>query len=320
MPRRRLGRKIGEKSGLGAPWWNKADPERVLSAYFDGLSAEQLWAKVYNFDRDSHLALSALGRRFYDDSAARIRNHLADDFRKHADARKSELSDSDRLSRSTSFEFLLRDPDASIELARQRVSSAALKILADHPQQEDRPVFLRCLCADVNTLESAIACLRGLAAAGQGEDLAKISVLLSHSNPSVHAAAVRAYLALSPSCEDGVKDLLSEPSEYRVWTIIDHALCCDRCTLWPLLRPFLAHDNEDIRRLICHYGVQSLRRSGLRRLLRDYLGRDRFFYNVVVLLDRALYAPKLLRDAYARDEAEFFEKWRATATWQWEEN
>jgi hypothetical protein len=62
-----------------------------------------------------------------------------------------------------------------------------------------------------------------------------------------------------------------------------------------------------------------LTRPLLTKLLNDYLAGSSYYYNVVTLLDRALYAPAILREAYSREECEFFEKWRPSTTWEWQE-
>jgi len=140
--------------------------------------------------------------------------------------------------------------------------------------------------------------------------------LFTDPMPSIQAAAALAYLALSPSTVVGAKDLLAEPSEYLVWVLIRHALQTKE-SLWTLLKALLAHENENIRRLVCYYGVRVLTKPAMRKLLEEYLLRGRYFYNVVTLLDRALYSPKPMRDMYAREDEEFFERWTASATWHW---
>jgi hypothetical protein len=304
----------------GVPWWNKADPERVISACFDRLSADELWTRVCAFSEDSHLALRAVGRNFFAQSAPRIRADLSDDFQKQAEARKKKGSETTALLDFSSLLASYGDPTASIESARKRVRASALETLADHPHQVDRELFLRFLSADFGDWAQNVACLRGLASVGQANDREKFASLLSSEMPYVEAAAARAYLALSPSSVVGAKDLLNEPSEYRVWVVIRHALKSGKRSSWPLVKPLLGHETENIRRLACYYAVRALKKAAVVKLLNEYLARGFYFYNVVTLLDRALYAPRILRDAYTREEDDFFEKWRPVATWQWEEH
>lgn len=301
-----------------ASWWSKADPESVISAYFDRLSAEELWARVYTFGDDSQLALHAIGRCFFAQSVSQIRADLLDDFQKHAEAVKKNP----RTTSSVAVSALLSlygDPNASIEVARKRLRISALEILADHAHQADRQIFLRFLSADIGDFEQTVACLRGLSIAGQPEDREKFIPLLSDPIAYVQAAAARAYLTLSPNRVVGAKDLLNDPSEYRVWVVVRHSLKSGERAVWPLVQPLLGHENESIRRLVCYHAVQTLKPAAMEKLLNAYLARGRYFYNVVTLLDRALHAPRKLRGAYMQEEHDFFEKWRPSATWQWRE-
>lgn len=301
------------------PWWNKADADAVMSAYFDRLSADELWMRVDSFNDDSHLALRAIGRRFFAENVARIRADLHDDFQKRAEAVKKNKPANSGLLGISSLLSLYDDPNATIEFVRKRVRIAALEVLADHPDQSDRELFLKFLSAEFGDFGQAVACLRGLFSVGRAEDCEKFVPLLSDSMASIQAAAARAYLALSPSSVVAAKDLLEEPAEYRVWVVIRYALKSGERSLWPLLKPLLGHENENIRRLVCYYAVCTLNKAATEKLLNEYLGRGRYFYNVVTLLDRALYSPKVFRSSFLKEEREFFEKWRPSATWQWQE-
>jgi hypothetical protein len=170
---------------------------------------------------------------------------------------------------------------------------------------------------DIDDLWHAVHTLRGLAKVGNAEDRQKLVRLFADPMPAIQAAAARTYLALSPNTVTGAKDLLAEPSEYLVWVVVRHALQAEE-SLWSLLKPFLAHENENIRRLVCYYAVRVLKKAALKKLLDEYLSRGRYFYNAVTLLDRALYSPKKMREMYVRDDEEFFERWTTGATWRWQ--
>jgi len=228
------------------PWWNKADPDAVVSAYFDRLSADELWKRVCSFNDDSHLALRAIGRHFFAENVARIRADLHDDFQKRAEAVKKNNPENAGLLGISSLLSLHGDPNAAIESARERVRIAALEVLADHIDQSDRELFLKFLPAEFGGFAQTVACLRGLSGVGRAEDREKFVPLLSDSMAFIQAAAARAYLALSPSSVVAAKDLLNEPTAYRVWVVIRYALKTGERALWPLLKPLLGHDNDGL--------------------------------------------------------------------------
>lgn len=77
-------------------------------------------------------------------------------------------------------------------------------------------------------------------------------------------------------------------------------------SLWEVLRPLLRH--EDVRSFVCYYAVRTLRRVSLKRILDDYPKQGRYYYNVIVLLDRALYAFTRVRRYFLQNQRKHFEQ------------
>src|SRR5438552_2383646 len=132
--------------------------------------------------------------------------------------------------------------------------------------------------------------------------------LISSDQPSIESAATHAYLALSPNPIVAAKELLSEPSEVKLRVVVTVMLGSKEKRIWPVLQPLLAHENEDIRRMVCYYAIQILTKKQLQTLLQQYLAGGRYFYNVVVHIDRALYAPAAFRSQFLSEEGDHFEK------------
>lgn len=281
------------------------------------LEEDDLWQRVYSFNNDSHLALRAIGQRYFPQNAERIQADLLDDFQNHAETFKLTGPEKDPFLALLTTSLYRPHPNKSIELERKRLRTTALEVLADHPEQKDRELFLKFLSGEFDDCEQTVACLRGLSSVGRAEDREKIVPLLADTMAFVQAAAARAYLSLSPSTVVGAKDLLSEPSEYRVWVVVHHSLKFSKRNLWPLLKPLLHHEGENIRRLVCYYVLRTLKRAATERLLNEYLGHGHYFYNVVTILDRYLYAPDNVRRAFLQEEQDFFDKLMRTATWHW---
>jgi hypothetical protein len=53
----------------------------------------------------------------------------------------------------------------------------------------------------------------------------------------------------------------------------------------------LRNENEDIRRIVSYFAVQMLTLKELKAVLSNYQRSTPYYYNVIVLLDRAIYAP-----------------------------
>jgi hypothetical protein len=129
----------------------------------------------------------------------------------------------------------------------------------------------------------------------------------------VEADAVDAYLAISPEPIHAAKDLLGDPSIPRVAAITSFALAKYGRELWPVMKPLLWHGDEHIRRVACYHAITVSKRPELLKLLDEYLKQTPYFYNVVTLLDRALYAPAIARRRFAEEERQFFIERRGDA-------
>lgn len=63
-------------------------------------------------------------------------------------------------------------------------------------------------------------------------------------------------------------------------------------------RSLLGDDSEGMRELAVWYLASRLTRDEMEELLREYNGRESYYYNVVAWLDRLLYAPRQLREMF----------------------
>ncbi len=295
------------------PTWNKADAEKVVKAIFGRMTEEELWKRVAAFDDESHFALQVIGNLHFEANSARIRTEVADDFQ------SLQLSAQKQRPQSTAGTSLLGllGSQTNFESVRKRLRVAGLKILAKHANKKDRDLFVKFLSSEVGDYEQSIACLKGLATIGYAEDRGKVAPFLSNDMQFVQAAAARAYLALSPNLISAVKDLLAKPNEYQLWVIIEQGIKAKNESFWPILKPLLKHETDNIRRFACYYASRVLSKSALKKLLDEYLKEGYYYYNVVTLLDRSLYAPDLVSVKYSQDEQKFFENWKPSATWYW---
>jgi hypothetical protein len=75
--------------------------------------------------------------------------------------------------------------------------------------------------------------------------------------------------------------------------------------------------SEEIRRLVCHYATSLLERRQLLALLKEYLKSGWYYYNVVTLLDRSIYAPPNVRTYFRKQEVDHFAKLTKEATRDW---
>jgi HEAT repeat protein len=191
---------------------------------------------------------------------------------------------------------------------RAKIITAALEALADHPLPEDRPTLLKFLSGELSHVRQTLACLRGFEVIAIESDRQKISPFLSSSVPNVQAAATRALIQTYPDLAGAAADLCEKPSEINVWVLIATALQRGGKQIWSVVEPLLRSESEDIRRIACFYATRVLSATQLRLLLERYQDQH-YYYNVVVLLDRALYATMPVKSHFAREDAVYFRKW-----------
>jgi putative heme degradation protein len=61
--------------------------------------------------------------------------------------------------------------------------------------------------------------------------------------------------------------------------------------------------------MACYFAVKTQTKKQLKDLLNKYLTQGLYYYNVVVTIDRALYAPKDLVAVFLSDEQKWAAQW-----------
>jgi hypothetical protein len=288
------------------PSWNKGDPVIVIQAALERLPANELAKKLIAFNDESVIAIRVIGSRLQRENLDVIRELLGgklDELFKQA----KSLQPPEKPPHLLPPLLSLWGP---LEAAKGEIETAALEILADKPTAESRSVFLRHVSTDSSKSGQLIASLRGLAKVGLADDRAKLLPFLSSKSEAIEWEASIAYLGLSPTIVAAANDLLASPTKTKVWCIVSQALKTSDTAIWKVLEKLLFNEDEDIRRMACYFAVKTQTKKQLTALLNKYLTQGWYYYNVVVIIDRALYAPKDLAALFLSDE----EKW--TAHWE----
>jgi hypothetical protein len=79
----------------------------------------------------------------------------------------------------------------------------------------------------------------------------------------------------------------------------------------------LSNNDENIRRFACLYVTKIFSRRQQLIILAKYTMQGQYFYNVVTLLDRALFAPPAMASIFAEEERAFFLRWVKSGTYNW---
>jgi HEAT repeat protein len=246
----------------------------------DTLRSELNW---YLVNTAAHY--EALGRQHFDTFGVQVRRDLDDEFRAF---QEESLADLHR-----------RFPGADIKdpsYAKDAFVASALEVLAKRGEPSDHDRVLRYV--DYPNFQVRASALHALATVGRSEDAEHaVRLAMSSDGPSAwRLKAAQVALALSP------------PSAYQLLDSDDPSVAKLAVQALPAdtegtqaLRGALCHREDTVRQAAVARLAATAERDELIGVLDDYPRQGRYFYNVVVWLDRLLYAPRPLQERYREE-------------------
>lgn len=297
--------------------------DELRIAFYSRWPAERVLADLEWIGESTWTRYAALGEAHFEQFAERIRTDLDDDFKSLRDAYREKIESIVR--RGTEEEMNKRPPDkrpapeqvtatVSAEVDRffaeyesldaftiRRFQVASLRALLAHGEPGDARFARRLIGSeDRDVTNLCVALLTQYGADEDVEALLEASGRL-HGEDSVRAAAA----ALAVSVEvPTTADRLVETGKAALVRLAVAALdkSPNEVAIGRLMA-LLSSKDESVRRAAVDHLAARLDARGRRALLDAYMTRaDYYFYNVVVLLDRLLYAPGWLRAGVATDE------------------
>jgi len=279
----------------------RGNVKHVVESVLEMSDDEQLWQLVESFDENAPSALKIIAERSLNEFGDRIRNALSDRFETLAAAARMRLPPPQKPSLSLWPGYRL-DPIAEL---REKLITTALEAIARNPRSSDRETFVHFLSDPKSG--SVIACLAGLRLVGEPADRQSVLRYTSSTSTTLQRDAIRTYLTLSTAePSEAVSAVLKGPavdSPQAIWPVVEFAVE-KRLKIWPVLQPMLRSENADIRRFIVFYASEMLTRQQLLKCLNGHMSEAPYYYNVVTLLDRRLFGPKLLKSMWKTEERE----------------
>jgi hypothetical protein len=108
-------------------------------------------------------------------------------------------------------------------------------------------------------------------------------------------------LKLLPGNDGSVVRLLKASDSMTVGLAIVSLLASEVAVPLPLIEPLLGNVDSEIRIKALSYLIKTLNSEELEELLVEYANKPLHYYNVVVWLDRILYAPPPLKQTFLAD-------------------
>lgn len=271
------------------------DADSIIATYYRTRSTEEILDAVDWFSLNGHLAYRALALDRFDFFSAQLRSDLASGFRRI----KEESSRRREKELGNEWEAINASWVNLDEHIRLQFAEAALLGLAKNPQPSDadlvRPYLKR---TSGSLLYPAVSIVAQVGNSDDTPALLKIAKE-SHDNVRIDAAGASLKLSTNPlTVATGL--LLSENAELaRVG--YDWMLAQESSDVMDLFKTMLVDKDEGNRLRALHYISARLQGAELEKVLNEYIQRDTYYYNVVVWLDRLLYAPSPLREMFVSE-------------------
>ena len=272
------------------------DIDSIIVTCYRTKSTEELLADVNWFSVDSHLAYRALALDRFDRVSADLRSDLANGF-----GRIKEES-SQRLEREIGPERckrILTSFEPYDEFIRSRFTQAALIGLAKNTLPQDaalaRPYLTR---TDSSLRDPAVTVVSKV---GNSEDAAALLKIAKEAYGDVTAEAAAGALKLSSDPLAVARELILTDRPEVAKVALAWIYTQESRDAQTILEELLCGENSvnRIRALYCL--SKRLQSVELVTLLKEYIGQETYYYNVVTWLDRLLYSPPTLREMFVRD-------------------
>lgn len=190
------------------------------------------------------------------------------------------------------IEDFFKDHDGLEEFLIRRFRVAGLRILANHGESRDAQIARDCLGTrdEIN-----YECIRVLERCGSDVDVERLLDLAENTRGDAAVNAARAALTLA-SDQSALAIKLLGSERYRLVMLGIGGL--DALPLEEVIKclfPVLSHAREEVRQVATETLASRLANDRYEQLIDFYIQENSYyFYNVVVLIDRLMYAPRWL--------------------------
>jgi hypothetical protein len=316
----RLSRDQFEKALKDAPW---SFDRQQLGVRFTALRpAAELTESLAWFRNTSYWIYEALGRHHFALIKDRIATDLETDFARLREEDRRGFVEIVKVEVEADFKrkFKSAPPEESSERIEQMVQASLKKYLESWSELDDfmlkrfRIAVLSALAANpapeharwgrqylkASNRELALKAIEVVRLCGDPDDVAALSSVVAGPRGEQRPAAAAAALELSEDRRETALAFL-ETDDAEVVRLALAALQGSPFdkemveAIWPLLR----NEHQSIRNAATEHLIAELPKKQL-RVLPDAYSQGQYYYNVVTLVDRALYAPGWVRQSARR--------------------
>jgi len=260
-----------------------------------GLPLLQLQQQIDWLNSDAAAAYEVLGLEHWDVVRESLRQDTAERFARIRRESLNRLAEAVArqvgLSTSTTARALVTAKveeslgSGSDSFLQKQFAAAALHAIAVKGSSDDL-AFVRSFLDDVIERDRAI---EAIARIGSLDDVPSLLRIASESHGATKAAAASAALRLSGDSADVLNAFISSNDSDLVALALEKIEAGEFGLFRDKLIALLYSDNDDVRLVAVGHLVKVEDRGALEGHLERYVAEPRYYYNVVVALDRALY-------------------------------
>lgn len=273
------------------------DIDGIIVAFYATRSTDELLAAVDWFSIDGYLAYRALALHRFQVIASDLRLDLKGGFKRIKEESSQRLQEQFGAERwgklSQSWERL----DTFIT---KQFTQAALLGLAKNADPKDAELVRPYLGeSDHQLLEPAVDLISKV---GSPTDASTLLDIAKSAHGEAQKSAAAGALRISSEPVEAAQELMGSVQSEVVKIAFDWMLSQKS----PAVKSFFLktlNDQKDSNRIKALRYFSSLKGREMRKLLKQYLSQEAYYYNVVTWLDRLLYSPQPLRHVYAQDLA-----------------
>lgn len=280
--------------GLGAE--PRPDVDSIIVTFFETQTTAYLLSAVDWFSLEGPLAYQALAQDRFDAISSDLRADLRSGFRR---VKQESFSRVEKEAGPKAATRLAEQFEELDEFVRSRFTRAAVFGLAKNAQPGDAELVRPYLAhGDKGLRDAAVAVI---AKTGNSDDVAALTKIAAEPYGDAQAEAAAGALKLSGSALGVARELLVSSSHESAKVAFRWMLTHDSSEVRKIFEDLLDDKEETNRLRALQYLSKHLQAQGLEELLKDYMNRATYYYNVVTWLDRLLYAPAPLKRKFVSD-------------------
>lgn len=296
-PEKESGKLFGTFGGLlgGERVEQPPDLDSIIVTFYGTQSVDDLLATVDWFSVDGPLAYKALALSHFDVIELTIRQDLEIGFKR---IREESLRRIEKTSGPEAAKAYESGFEKFNRFTTSRFEEAALLGIAKNGMPDAGLIAKPYLASESSGLrEAALEVVRQY---GESDDTSDLLKIAREDYGETRKKAASAALKLSSKPLETVRELLLSDNADLVKVALSWMLSQDSYDLTDVFTTSI-HDEDATFRIHALLGIfRKLQRSDLETTLESYIGSGTYFYDVVTWLDRLLYAPQPLKDAFVR--------------------